>query len=98
MVWQIFEDRNFVDTAVVCQGDPRFIRRRAVLVQASQFIDLTWADGSSAGFRISAPKPNAEQAEVRLERSPTVLPPMTSAAKKSVHKKPAAKKKLAARG
>ena len=66
-------------------------------MQTSQFIDLTWAEGSLAGFRISVPKPNAEQAEVRLERIPTVLPPKTSAAKKPVRKKPATKKKVAAR-
>lgn len=31
VVWQIFENRNLVGWSDVCQGDPRFIRRRAVL-------------------------------------------------------------------
>ena len=91
VVWQIFEDRNLVETTVVCQGDPRFIRRRAVLTKPSQFIDLAWADGSSAGFRVSAPKPNAEQAEVRLVRLPTVQPPTTTAARRPAAKRPASK-------
>ena len=59
VVWQIFEDRNIVNWSDVCQGDPRFIRRRAVLTDPQQSFELAWGDGSPAGFRISAPKPNA---------------------------------------
>ena len=75
VVWQIFEDRNIVNWSDVCQGDPRFIRRRAVLTDPQQSFDLAWGDGSPAGFRISASKPNAEQAEVRIQKIEPVLPP-----------------------
>ena len=53
VVWQIFEDRNIVNWSDVCQGDPRFIRRRAVLTYPQQSFELAWSDGSPAGFRIS---------------------------------------------
>lgn len=68
VVWQIFEDLGLVQGSAVCPGDPRFIRRRAVLTTPQQSFDLMWADGTPVGFRITAPDPNAEQAVVRLQK------------------------------
>jgi M6 family metalloprotease-like protein len=68
VVWQIFEDLELVHTPAVCPGDPRFIRRRAVLKNPGQSFDLEWADGSPAGSRVTAITPNSEQAEFLLER------------------------------
>ena len=68
VVWQIFEDMQLVQSSVVCQGDPRFIRKRAVLSSPNHSFELQWADGTSAGFRISAPIPNAELAQVKIEK------------------------------
>jgi hypothetical protein len=79
LVWQIFEDLGLVQGSAVCPGDPRFIRKRAVLTTPQQSFDLSWADGTSAGFRISAPKPNAEQAEVRLQKLQSIVAPPVGA-------------------
>jgi M6 family metalloprotease-like protein len=68
VVWQIFEDANLVNGSAICPGDPRFIRKRAVLRSPGDTVDLAWADGSPVGFRVSAPLPNAELAQVRLEK------------------------------
>jgi len=76
VVWQIFEDLGLVQGSAVCPGDPRFIRKRAVLSTPQNFIDLTWADGSAVGVRVSAPQPNADQAEVRLEKA--LAPPLNA--------------------
>src|SRR5262245_27205339 len=66
VVWQIFEDTTLTANSAVCPGDVRFVRRRAVLSSPGQSFDLTWADGSSAGFRITATIPNAELAQITL--------------------------------
>jgi len=68
VVWQIFEDMNLSLGSAVCPGDPRFIRRRATLMTGADSFDLAWADGTPAGFRITAPTANAEQAVVSLKR------------------------------
>ena len=68
VVWQIFEDLQLVQGSAVCPGDPRFVRRRAVLKSPTDSFELAWADGSSAGYRISAPIPNAELAQIKLEK------------------------------
>jgi M6 family metalloprotease-like protein len=68
VVWQIFEDRNLTENSAVCPGDVRFIRRRRVLLQPGQSIDLAWSDGTPAGFRVTAPMPNAELAQVSLQK------------------------------
>jgi M6 family metalloprotease-like protein len=68
VVWQIFEDLTLVQGSAVCPGDPRFIRRRALLASPQDSIELAWADGTPVGFRVSAPQPNAEQAQVKLEK------------------------------
>ncbi len=67
VVWQIFEDRDLCNTSARCQGDPQFIRRIAAIDSSSTF-NLTWADGSSARLRISAPIAPAELAQIRLEK------------------------------
>ena len=94
VVWQIFEDRNIVNWSDVCQGDPRFIRRRAVLTDPQQSFDLAWGDGSPAGFRISASKPNAEQAEVRIQKIEPVLPPTADTSTTVVKARKTAKARL----
>jgi M6 family metalloprotease-like protein len=66
VVWQIFEDKNLTATSAVCPGDPRFIRLRSVLSVAGRSVDLKWADGSSAGVRLTATIANADLAEVSL--------------------------------
>ena len=66
VVWQIFEDSTLTANSAVCPGDVRFVRRRAVLSSPGQSFDLTWADGSSSGFRITATIPNAELAQITL--------------------------------
>jgi hypothetical protein len=66
VVWQIFEDTTLTANSAVCPGDVRFVRRRAVLSSPGQSFDLTWADGSSSGFRITATIPNAELAQITL--------------------------------
>jgi hypothetical protein len=78
VVWQIFEDRDLVQGSAVCPGDPRFIRFRAILTSPQQSFELAWADGTSTGFRVRAIQPNADQAEIRLERiRPIVVSPVT---------------------
>jgi hypothetical protein len=68
VVWQIFEQASLTATSAVCPGDVRFIRKRAVLMAPGDTFALTWSDGSSAGFTISAPIPNAELAKVSLQK------------------------------
>ena len=68
VVWQIFEDMNLALGSAVCPGDPRFIRRRATLMTGADSFDLAWADGTPAGFQITAPTANAEQAAILLKR------------------------------
>lgn len=68
VIWQIFEDLQLVHNSAICPGDPRFIRKRAVLSTPADSIDLTWSDGSPTGFRITAPIPNAELAQIMLRR------------------------------
>lgn len=68
VIWQIFEDMQLVQNSATCPGDPRFIRRRAVLLAPGDTVELMWADGSPTGFRASAPIPNAELAQVKLEK------------------------------
>jgi M6 family metalloprotease-like protein len=67
-IWQTYEDRQLVNNSVICPGDPRFIRMRKVLRTAADSEVLTWADGSPAGFRVSAPNPNADVAQIFLEK------------------------------
>jgi M6 family metalloprotease-like protein len=68
VIWQIFEDRQLVQTSAICPGDPRYIRKRAVLASPASSTELTWSDGSSAGHRVVATIPNAEFARLRLEK------------------------------
>lgn len=68
VVWQIFEQASLSATSAVCPGDVRFIRKRAVLMVPGDTFALTWSDGASAGFTISAPIPNAELAKVFLQK------------------------------
>jgi M6 family metalloprotease-like protein len=68
VVWQVFEDLQLVQSSAVCPGDPRFVRKRAVLSKPEHSFDLAWSDGTPAGFRITAPIPNAELAQIRLEK------------------------------
>jgi M6 family metalloprotease-like protein len=68
VVWQIFEDLSLVQGSAVCPGDPRFIRRRALLATPQDSLELAWADGTPVGFRVTAPVPNAEQAQIKLEK------------------------------
>jgi M6 family metalloprotease-like protein len=69
VIWQTYEDRQLVNSSVICPGDPRFIRLRAVLKTAAQSEVLTWADGSPVGFKISAPIPNGELAQISLQKA-----------------------------
>lgn len=68
VIWQIFEDLQLVHNSALCPGDPRFIRKRAVLSTPANSFDLTWSDGSAAGFRVTAPIPNAELAQIKLQK------------------------------
>lgn len=68
VVWQIFEDLQLVHTSTPCPGDPRFIRKRAVLSAPTDTFDLTWSDGSPVGRRLSAPIPNAQVARLILKK------------------------------
>ncbi len=68
VVWLILEDRQLVNTSAICPGDPRYIRRRGVLSSPGSSTELTWSDGSSAGRRVVASIPNAEFAQIRLEK------------------------------
>jgi hypothetical protein len=68
VIWHIYEDLQLVQTSVVCPGDPRFIRRRATLIGPVDSVELFWADGSPVGFRVSAPIPNAELGQLKLEK------------------------------
>jgi hypothetical protein len=70
VVWQIFEDKSLTATSAVCPGDVRYVRRRSVLTAPGQSMDLQWADGSSAGVRLTATIANAELAEVTLTPIP----------------------------
>lgn len=69
VIWQVYEDVDLVNASVICPGDPRYIRLRAVLRTPLQNEVLTWADGSPAGFRVSAPIANAELAQIALEKT-----------------------------
>jgi M6 family metalloprotease-like protein len=68
VVWQIFEDLQLVHTSTPCQGDPRFIRKRAVLSAPTDTFDLTWSDGSPVGRRLTAPNPNARVARLIIKK------------------------------
>ena len=68
VVWQIFEDLQLVHNSAVCPGDPRFVRMRAVLSTPAHDFDLAWSDGSPVGFRVTAPIPNAELAQIKLQK------------------------------
>lgn len=68
VVWQIFEDLQLVQNSAVCPGDPRFVRKRAVLSTPAHSFDLAWADGTPAGFQVTAPIPNAELAQIKLQK------------------------------
>ena len=56
--------------------------------------NLAWGDGSPAGFRISASKPNAEQAEVRIQKIEPVLPPTADTSTTVVKARKIAKARL----
>ena len=68
VVWQIFEDLQLVQSSAVCPNDPRFVRKRAILSTPADSFDLAWSDGTPAGFRVSAPIPNAELAQFKLQK------------------------------
>ena len=68
VIWQIYEDRQLVNSSVICPGDPRFIRMRKVLKTPAESEVLTWADGSPVGFRVSAPIPDGELAQISLQK------------------------------
>jgi len=70
VIWQCYEDRDLVNNSVICPGDPRFIRMRKVLTNSTDREVLTWADGTPVGFRVSAPIPNAELAQIAFEKMP----------------------------
>jgi hypothetical protein len=70
VIWQCYEDRDLLNSSLICPGDPRFIRMRKVLTNPTDSDVLTWADGTSAGFRVSAPIPNAELAQIAIEKMP----------------------------
>ena len=57
-----------MNSSVICPGDPRFIRMRKVLTNSMDSEVLTWADGTPVGFRVSAPIPNAELAQIVFEK------------------------------
>ena len=68
VVWQLFEDVTLVQTSAVCPGDPRIVRRRAVLTTPGQSYELKWADGTPVGVRVTATQPVSENAQVLLEK------------------------------
>lgn len=68
VIWQIFEDMQLVQSSAVCQGDPRFIRKAKVLSSPNDAYELAWSDGTPVGFRLSAPIPNAELAQIKIEK------------------------------
>jgi hypothetical protein len=68
VIWQIYEDRQLVNSSVICPGDPRFIRMRKVLRTPAESEVLTWAGGSPVGFLVSAPIPDGELAQISLQK------------------------------
>ena len=68
VIWQFYEDRHLVNNSVICPADPRFIRMRKVLTTSTDSEVLTWADGTPVGFRVSAPIPDGELAQISFEK------------------------------
>ena len=73
-IWQVFEDRQLVDNAAVCQGDPRYIRFRGALRTPGQSRALNWGNGSPTGWRIVADAADGPDAHFRLVKTESPLP------------------------
>ena len=79
-IWQVFEDLQLVQSADICNADPRYVRFRKALLNANETHVLNWGDGSPTGIRVVALSPNGATASFRLERFKAPRPEIVSRA------------------